>query len=457
MSIRTVPVGNRGLRVLASALLLSTGCLAQPGGGGAEKPGNGFHLDSVSGFFGYNSMPVLGEVGSTPSISDRLEKGGSVRTGFTWLAPGWNFAATYSLNLVSTPQYPISNGIGHTLGMAVSHNITPRLKFHATLTGQYSNVAQYLFLPSRTALAASVPGSFDEILQAIPSAREQADAPGALVGVPSLIDGPARLLLGDHLLTVGFETGVTYSVSPRFNVSASFRGQRMQGIQTDNAPIPGSSQALISRTTSGGVTLDATYSLSPSSTLGFDLGSTRLISPQEDAFTQTASLTYGRTIGKNWFASVSGGAGDIKQVSGTAILPRGVLGIAGGSLGYRLQSNRWLVSYNTSLSDPYGLGTQRSQAITGAWNYARPFSHWNFSLGGGRQMFSSTGGVQGDLNGWIGQATIRRELGRTVSLEFAGTYANSRTTLAGLINGTTQRAARLSVVWTPHQIAWIAQ
>jgi hypothetical protein len=427
---------------------------------GTDQPAGGLRLYAISGYAGYDTLPPFATNQPRLPLSSQIDVGAVASVGWSVSGPASRLSVTYTPSYNARPGYSQGNSFNQGLNVDYSTKLSARWNFRIGATGQYSSLEQSLFQPTALATVVEVPSSFADLASAV-SASKYTNNPIAsiLTGGP-VVDSPARTILyGDRILSIGLASGITYSASPRLLISASVSATRTQGVPRDNPDAIMQAQVFLSRSTSGTGGIGMSYALSPRTSFGLEGSSTRTFSKFVETYASGASASLSRTLTPRLFAGISGGVGTITPVHQTGTLLQGPAYSAGGSLGFKTLAHTFVASYGRSISDPYGLGAQSGQYITGSWNWAPPRARWYLQASATRQSFEA-GGVLNQLSGWMGQAAFGRTLSSQFNLSVQYAYLDTHGAAfisSNLSDAVIRQSVRLSLTWVPTQTPWFVR
>jgi hypothetical protein len=342
------------------------------------------------------------------------------------------------------------NAFNHALSFTVNREVTRKVRLSLGMAASYSNIDQLLFTPTSFQRAAALPATLDDFansLLATPFTSDQLAA--MLTGLP-VAESPARLLLfGDRTLSTSANTSLSYSATTRSQLTFQAGVVRSQPILND-----GIEQTRLDRTLSyssgGSASFSYSYSLSPRTQIGAAIAESRTFSPLQDAYSTSFTMFAGRKMSRRWFGQLMGGGGFMRPVRETVQLPRGPQYLAGGSIGFRAQSNTVLLAVNRTFGDNFGIGAASTVSASIAWVWNPMHRSWSVQTSASSQRFQGQG-IRA-LNTWQGMFAVSKSLGQYLSSTIEYAYARYETgsAIQGVI---APHAVRASLVWTPFRTA----
>jgi hypothetical protein len=298
----------------------------------------------------------------------------------------------------------------------------------------------------------SVPATFDELTQGVLAGKYTNDQLASLLTGAPVVESPAQFLFyGNRMFTSSATSSLSYAHSQRLSFTFGLDGARTQHL-SNNVHELARYTYLVPRTTSGGASVGLSYSLSPKTVLGFSANSIRTFSTLQDAYSSSASLSLGRTLGRRWFAQLQAGAGRIDPVRQTYLTSRGTQALGGANLGYKTYAHTFMASYQRTISDVYGIGATTTLSLTGAWHWARPGRNWWMDATFGQQRMLGSG--LSSLDSWRATAGLGRKLTRHTAVQMQYAYASYSTAAQSnaFYHDMTQHAVRLSLAWRPEPV-----
>ncbi len=205
------------------------------------------------------------------------------------------------------------------------------------------------------------------------------------------------------------QSGVTYSHSSRVSVHATLNGSRLEALPDSTGAVYRAGRVLTNSTVvafSSGVS----YSISPRTEISTDWSSSRTFSNLQDYYTHTAELSVRRTMSPRWFVDLHLGGGFVQPVRESISLSSGPRYQAVGGLGYKSHAHTFVASVDRSVTDTYGFGASSSLSSTGAWTWHHPGSSWSVNANVGQQWLP--GSIYGNATVWRGTAGLVRVVGR---------------------------------------------
>lgn len=419
----------------------------------------GVHLYGVNAFTTYvsSAYPVNTNTTIIPSagqLKADINYGVSASAGWQY-HHGERMGASilYTGSYNRSENYSSLSSFGHSLRASGFWNITPKWTLNFSGNAIYQTLAEYLFEPTSLTVTGQSAAGISNVAAAMGAGQfSSAQAASSLTAASAATvqNNPATtLLIGDRVLTYATQASISYQPTSRLTFSlsgVSAAGQNRTGASS-NVP---AQTFLMPRTigiTAGG---SLSYAVSPRTRLGVDIEGGRTSNAYQNAYTVSASGSFGRMMGEHWFLHASGGGSYldiIDQQSNTT--PKTWEMIGSGSLGYALSSQTFLASYNRTSMESGGFAVGVNSHLAGTWNWipAGAGSRWSISISGGRQELENTGFAT--LTGWSGSVAwiVHLPEGLLLSTQYA--YSNSTGVFLGSQSNISVNSVRLSIGWTP--------
>jgi hypothetical protein len=356
--------------------------------------------------------------------------GGSAALGYGWSTSRTSFSITYTGSYSGRVRYSSWSTMSHALSAQFRHNITPRLAFDTSATGNLINLDQFAFTPSPLASLTSAPASFDELATAVTRGSAANPILNSLLSTATPVNVPAGLLLyATRTLTTSVRAGMTYQRSPRSAWYVNALGTRAQIASQGTAsasPTSLVSTPFLPQTTSVGADVGMSYSLSPQTQIRGDFTLIRTLSAYDNLSTNAASLSVSRTIGRSWFFSVQGGTGFNSSDRNVASRSTGPQYLAGSTIGFTTHNHTFTAAYSRTLGSSFTYGAFSSQVTQAAWQWSRPGHSWSLSASFQRQTFD--GGLFSGAEGWQALANFTQRLNRGLVSQLGYAYVHYSTT-----------------------------
>jgi hypothetical protein len=417
------------------------------------NPNGGFQIYSLTGFAGWESVinPQGGFfVPTTGGLSSDETLGGAASVGWSRRGQKTNLSIRYTLSYDGYVHYSSLNALNHSLMFSGNRRLSAKWTLGFSASSAISTYDQMLFDPTIFSSVAAAPGTFDDLAAAVLAGKYNNDQLASLLTGAPVLESPARtVFFGDRVFTSSASTSISYAHSQRLSISFLASGNRMQHLNDGDQPAISQGDYLIPRAIEASAALGLNYSLTPRTEVGVNLMGTRGFSLLDQAYTTAATAFIGRTMGRHWFAQVRAGGGFVTQISSQYPGSGGTTPVYGGSLGYKTRSHSFLVSYDRSVGQSYGVGAADMTTTNAAWHWSLPGRNWGLSSNYMRQQF--TGGGFGDVTGWRAAAGVTRRMGQHAMLETAYTYASYYSNSPLSPYNSTQSAVRVSVMWAPGQ------
>jgi hypothetical protein len=354
--------------------------------------------------------------------------------GYTHMAPRTSFSATYSGSYIGRVRYSSLSTSTHLMDAHFRHNFTPRLMLDSSLSFAILNLEQFQFTPNSAAALTSSAASFTDLANGVMSGTSASSQP---VNLP-----PGALLYGTRTATTSLRTGLTYLSSPRTTWYVNAVATRTQVAGHDAAD---TNTPFLPQSTSTGVEVGVSYSLTPRTQLRGDVSSIKTLSSFDRAYTHSATMSFTRKIGQSWFATVQGGTGLMTGVHSSFAPPQGPQYLAGGNLGFTTHHNTIVISYSRTLGESYTYGAFSTQIAQAAWQWSIPGRPWSMSANFSRQVFD--GGLFGGSEGWQVAANVGRSLGRGIGWQLGYAYLYYTMPGTALLGNFNQGMVRVTLRW----------
>ncbi len=421
----------------------------------------GIHLTGVSVFSGYYSSGATGLSGfeaavQNPFLSGPIASGGMTasfagsksteKSSFAWTYSPSYFNAFYGNNQVSN-----NGSVNQTLSVNWTRKLGSKWSLSASLTGTLADLRQLYFNPSTLSSIASMPTTFDDLAAALLAGKYTDSQMALLLTGAQLQASPQQAYLyGRRLLTAGGNMGLSWAPSGRMSISLTTAGTRTQsinGVGAFGASTTNSAGSALPQMTSAVASLSFSYSLSPRTQFGASISSSREFSSLQRGFRTTGNVSIGRTMSRRWFLQGQAGVGKLNYSQQTYAAPTAPQYLYGGSLGFKTEAHTFLVSYNKSLSDAYGLGSGSTGSATGAWTW-RPARTLSISAGGGFQELNNNASFHSSRS-WVGNAGIGKALGPHLSLSVSYMYVQFPPILRTAAIGDSDTGVSIGLNWSP--------
>jgi hypothetical protein len=305
------------------------------------------------------------------------------------------------------------------------------------------NLDQFQFSPSLLGALTSAGADFGDITGAITQGVSSEPSLDALLSGAAAVNTPAALFLyTTHFITSSARASVMYVKSTRTTWYANAIGTR---IDVPDQSVP-ANVPMLSSSSSIGAQFGVSYALSPNTQLRGEFSSTRTMYASDRLYTNSGTLALARTIGRNWFFSVEGGAGVMTSPSTTSVPLSGPQYLATGIAGFTSGNHTFTTSYSRTLAQGYIYGALAAQSAQGAWHWAPPGRSWSLSAGFTRQTYDA-GPFAGD-HGWQILGDVSRNVTSRVSWHLGYAYLHySRAPVASPFPTFSQAMIRTSLQW----------
>ena len=387
----------------------------------------GIRLNQVSAYTGNDWLRILDA--SSPALEPLwLMTAGAAADLVVEFGQHARFSAGYHAGYSYNQKFPALRGVDQAVSLDFRTDPARRTVFTMSAAGATGTIADALFDPRYALRVAQQATSIGDVASGL-----AANSPSAL------LDSPIELAFsGGRRRSGAAQIGVTHRHSRRVTSFAhmgaareihSYRGEQQAIVQYPNVTIA---------TADAGVG----YELSSRTRITGLAAYTRSYSRLYRADWQSAGLAVDRLIGRASFASVQAGyarlAGADAQGSGRSSYT--LAATVGTMKGFHTVA----ATVRRGVADLHGLNGETNIGCEGVWSWAPHATAW--SLGGSLGYERIHGSGIGNVQAWIGQATVARRLAPHFELAFGGTYlTDSGRDFVGL----TRRGLRISLVWTP--------
>ena len=418
----------------------------------------GVHLQGVSITSGYfmSGAPIGFEIPTqspflqSPTISGGITAtfGGAQteeKSSFTW-----SYSPSYFYMARSASNYSNSGSLSHRLGVSWNRKMGRSWSVSASLNGFIANMEQLYFTPSLLSSIASMPMTFDDLAAGMLAGRfTDAQLAALLTGAPLQASPQQGYPYGNRLMNVAANVGLSWTPSERTSVSVSFTGNRMQRLNGAGAvgSTSSSSAGFLPQATTGGVALSWSYSLSPRTQFSATAMASRSFSQLQQGYGTTTSVSLGRTMSRRWLVQGRGGAGKLIYLKQLYTAPQPVQFVFGGNIAFKTAAHTFMVSYDRSLGDGYGLGSASTSTAMGAWSWRLPGNGWALSANGGFQQLSNA--TFQNTRSWRAGVGVSRAWGAHFSSSFQYVYFQLPVNIS--VNGQdqTENGLSASLMWSP--------
>jgi hypothetical protein len=409
----------------------------------------GLHLYSLSLYSAYSSRGnTLGF--ALPSNSQQSEAAtlvGSAVVGWSLRNEQTEMSVTYSPFYVQGVYFQTYHSFNQALRFNATRAFHTKWKISSSFSGSLIDFNQMLYSSGQAGTIAATPATFDQLAAGILTGKTTNVSLAQLLDSAPAVNSPeAAYLYGDRLLSLAGLLSISYSPSSRSTFTASIAAARSQNVQTgSNASESDSTVSL--KTTNGTANLDWSYSLSPRTSLGVTLGSTRIFSYIQSSYDSTARMSLGRTLSRHWFVSGESGVGKITPVGGITVVNTKPQPIYGGTLGYKTHAHTFFASFTRGVGDVYGLGASATESGSAGWNWRPPTQGFFFSSTFGYSRLVGSAYVSGAS--WSSISSFGKPLGAHMAISSIFTYAKlPASTLSSLAN-LPETGVLLNLSWSP--------
>jgi hypothetical protein len=440
--------------VWASLLFLSLWPGAVQGQNSILNPFNtlsdraGIQIHGVSVYSAYYSSgtPFGLNVPFSGPLAENVYAGASASFGWSKRGQQSNATVIYSPSYVRTIRTNDFSTVNHDLTMNWSTKLGAKWAFGASAAAMISNLEQLMFTPTQLSNVASLPASFDELAGAILAGRSTNFQLASMLTSAAALNSPERAFLyGNRMLGTSAQVSLSYAASQRSSITLGLYATRVQRLEPAGAS-EAAAGFLIPQTTSGGVNLGWSYSLSPRTQVGAEVGTSRVFSRFQEAYITRGGTSIGRIMSRRWFVQARFGAGYLKFVRQTIAVPRTTDYVAGAALGYKTTGHTFLAAYDRTIGDSYGAGAGSTSAISGTWSW-RAGRSWSISSSVGHQKLE--GSALGAGKSWSASAGLAKSLGSQMYLGLQYGYVQFPAFAISSRGDLSQNGGRVSLTWTP--------
>src|SRR4051794_6090324 len=414
---------------------------------------NGIHLYSATVSSQYSSnayglgLVGLAQTGSNASTPVSMIEG-SVDLGWARRGVKSNASVTYSPSYLRSVTGYEYNSLNHSLAASLSRSFGPKWTLGGSATGMVNDFQQLLFAQSQYGNLSAIQSTFDELVGAMLTGRSTNAALAQAVNAAPVVNSPeTAFLYGGRLFSTSANLSLSYAYSSRSSFTAAIQGNRTQNLRTGDDVSGSTPRSAVPYTSAANASLGWSYSLTPRTTMGVEVSETRSRSAFQDAYTQRASISIGRTISTRWFVQVMGGAGTIRPIRQTLNPTRDLQPQFGGSVGYKLYAHTFLASYNRSISDMYAVGANTTDVSGGGWTWKRPGR--GISLSGNFGYLRLIGPGFPTPGSWSAQAGVSRAMRDHLVMSVSGSYVQYPRTIFVAGPRVTQTGVSVSFNWSP--------
>jgi hypothetical protein len=444
--------------ILGAAWLAGAGW-SQTGAAGFFNPlsadQNGIHLYGVSVYGGYYSAgtPVgLDIPGASYSPSAAVINGTGVAGmgatfGWTKATDRATFSATYSPTYFGILENSEYNQLNHQFSLTATRK-KGKWSMEFAAGGIVSNLEQLFFAPTALTSVASVPATFDDLAAAMLTGKmTDPQLASILTGAPLRSSPEQALFYGNRVFTANVQAGFNWARSERSSIRVALSGSRFQHLRRAGSADYSPQSVVLPQTTALNATVGWSYSLSPRTEFGAAVSTTRTFSRLQSGYANTSDLSFGRTMSRRWFVQMRGGAGKMVYSQHVFAASQNVQLVGGASLGFKTRAHTFLLSYDRTVGDIYGLGASTTSGTTGAWNWHAPGGGWSAGASYGYQVLS--GSIFQNTKSWHGSASISRALGAHMFASVQYVYTTFPVNMQQAGNNFEQKGLMVALTWSP--------
>lgn len=392
----------------------------------------GVHLEGVSVYSGYYSSGSPS--GFEVPISSAFLPGPSAMTGVGATFGGsnsrekstftWSYSPSYFNLFYGNNQFSNNGSLDHRLSVSWTRKLGNKWILSASLNGFLANLEHLYFNPGVLSSVASLPTNFDDLAAAMLTGRfTDTQLASLLTGAAVQASPEQGYLYGNRIFNAAANVGLSWAPSERTSLSLVASGSRAQsanGLGTLGGASPSSTPYVMPQMTRAELALSWSYSLSPRTQITSEASAARVFSRFQQGYASEGNFSIGRTMSRRWFIRAMGGLGKLNYSQQTYAAPKVVEYLYGGSLGFKTRSQTFLVAYNRSLGDVYGLGSGSTGFATVAWSWRPPGSSWSLMANAGYQELNNP--TFRNTTSWLGGAGLARSLGPHIFVTAQYTY-----------------------------------
>jgi hypothetical protein len=449
-------MNSPGAILIATALTCSTMCgqstvLAHFNPLSADTSGIHLYGASVAGSYFSSPYGVGLRVLSPGAAGENVGMvQGSAVLGWAKQGQKTTASVTYSPSYVRALNLANYRSLNHSLSATAGRTLSAKWDIKFSAGAMISDFSQLLFARSQTANVTSMPATFDDFFAAVMTGRSSNAALTQTIWAAPLQNAPeTAYVYGDRLMTAAASAGASYAHSSRSTMHFGVSAARAQQFRSGSSSIERALQYVIPNTMSGSANVGWSYLLTPRTTLGFSGSVTRTLSQYQDAYSNQAKVSMGRTMSRSWFVHGTIGVGFISPVRTEFAPTRKPQLQFGGGLGYKVYSHTFLGAFNRTVSDVYGLGANTTDASTGAWNWKRPGSTVSVSASIGYSKLN--GPMFPSADSWTASAGVGKALNAHFAISAGTTYTQFPRFVLTRTANITQTGVVVSLSWSPSE------
>lgn len=152
-------------------------------------------------------------------------------------------------------------------------------------------------------------------------------------------------------------------------------------------------------------------------------------------------------MSRRWFLQATGGAGKLDYSQQVYAAPSAVQHFYGGSLGFKTIAHTFVVSYNRTLGDSYGLGSGTTSAAMGAWNWRPPGSRWSMSASWGYQELNNP--TFPNTRSWLVGGGVARALAPHLFMSAQFMYFQLPANVKTAVGELSENGVNVGLTWSP--------
>jgi hypothetical protein len=427
---------------------------------------NGWRLFSVTGSFGYSTLALPANSGvigspSVPSfalgqLQSDYDTTASAAFGYNYSAPKSTISLFYSPSYVRRYRFSKIKAFNQTMGINLHRDFAPKWSANLALNGADQTLDQLLFSSAILSTATTPVGTLDDLQQGLGLGQYSGDQLASLLtGSPAIATPSQSVIFGISVLSLAGSAGVSYRPTPRLSISVN-GGVSQSQTRGSRGDVANQSNFVIPRAVAQIITGTVSYAWSPRTSVGAQLGSSWMDSSFNRYLTHNVSGFLQRRLTPRLFAGLQAGVGFADSLqkagqTGAGPLNGAATSTGGVNLGYAAFEQSFTGAYTRSVSDNFGFASQRSESISGSWQWARPGRPWGVGASVGQQRL--LGGFIQDFRFWFASASFHRMLSSQLAINFSVGYVDRPpiTTASFTTNaiGISGYSTRVTLVWTP--------
>jgi hypothetical protein len=443
-------VQSAALMVLASRLF-AQGSIAQQLDPLSTTPNsNGIHLYGVT----FGAEYFSGNNGSIPGLPLFYGTGATqILTGVVSTSLGWSWSkgknkvsVTYSPSFVHGFYFKDFSAFNQAFSVNASRSLgfgSGRWRVSGSGSGNVIDYRELLFAPTQYGNITGTSATYDEFASAILTGTTSNQALASIVSTPQAVTGPqSAYLYGVRLLSITLQMGLSYHQSSRSSFQFGVSGMRNQSL-----PSSGEIGYDIPNSTYATANLGWSYSISPRTTFGAYVSTSRTFSRYLDGYLSQAGISLGRAMSRRWFVQSKTGVGYIKAIHETVLVSQKPQYLFTGSLGFKTYTQTFLGSYSRAVGDIYGAGANATDNAMGSWRWRKPGYHISFFATCGYMRLLGSGLPH--LGSWSESGGATRSIGEHFGVSAMYTHISLPASLAASSSDLSAQGVMVVLGWSP--------